>query len=132
MAGSKWASDTLLDLLLQYLEDNVDRISVCEEGCTTYEHATSTKGVATGKKLAISSTPTFTGPVDDAILTGRKTTIDEEAAITVDANGTPAEVCLCKSGTTTFLYKTSCTGAALVSGNTVTVPAWKINIPDPT
>ncbi len=125
----KWASDTLLDLLLQYLEDNVDRISVCTSQPTTYAEATTNAG-AGGYKLAISSTPTFTGPIDDT--SGRKTTIDEEAAITVDVSGTALHVALAKSTGSVLLYVTTCTSQALTSGNTVTIPAWKINVPDPT
>ena len=125
---AKWASDTLLDLLLQYLEDNVDRISVCETQPTTYAEATSNKGGG-GYKLAISTTPTFTGPADDT--SGRKTTVDEEASITVDVSGDAQHIALCKSGTSTLLYVTTCTQQALTAGNTVTIPAWKINVPDP-
>jgi hypothetical protein len=125
---AKWASDTLLDLLLQYLEDNVDRISVCETQPTTYAEATTNKGSG-GNKLAISSTPTFTGPADDT--SGRKTTVDEEASITVDVSGDAQHVALSKSGTSALLYVTTCTLQALTAGNTVTIPAWKINVPDP-
>lgn len=125
---AKWASDTLLDLLLQYLEDNVDRISVCETQPTTYAEATSNKGGG-GYKLAISTTPTFTGPADDT--SGRKTTIDQEASITVDVSGDAQHIALSKSGTSALLYVTTCTLQALTAGNTVTIPAWKVNIPDP-
>ena len=75
----------VLDAALQYLEDNVDWISVCEGEPTTYEHAHSDKGVATGKVLAHSVTPTFTGPVaGDGGGSSRKTGVDEEASMTVD------------------------------------------------
>jgi hypothetical protein len=130
MAGSKLVADAVLDAALQYLEDNVDFISVCESTCTTYEHAHSNKGTGTGKALASSGTPTFTGPADDT--SGRKTTIDEEANITVDISGDAEEICLCDVGSTALLYKTSCTLQALVAANTVTIPAWKISIADPT
>lgn len=130
MAGTKLVNDLVLDAALQYLEDNVDWISVCEEACTTYEHAHSNKGTATGKVLASSATPTFTGPADDT--SGRKTTVDEEAAMSVAISGTAAEICLCDVSATALLYKTSCTDQSLTAGNTVTVPAWKISIADPT
>ncbi len=130
MAGSKLVDDLVLDAALQYLEDNVDWISICEATCTTYEHAHSNKGTATGKVLAHSTTPTFTGPADDT--SGRKTTVDEEAAMTVDISGNAEEVCLCDVSATKLLYKTSCTLQALTAANTVTCPAWKIGIADPT
>lgn len=126
----KLVADAVLDAALQYLEDNVDFISVCEGAPTTYEHAHSTKGTGTGKALASSATPTFTGPADDT--SGRKTTIDEEPSITVDASGTADHVALCNTTGTALLYVTTATQQALTSGNTVTVPAWKISIADPT
>lgn len=127
---AKLVADAVLDAALQYLEDNVDFLSVCEGAPTTYEHAHSNKGTATGKVLASSATPTFTGPADDT--SGRKTTVDEEAAMTVDVSGTADHVALCDVGSTALLYVTTCTEQALTAGNTVTVPAWKISIADPT
>ena len=123
--------NTVLDAALQYLEDNVDWISVCEGAPTTYEHAHSNKGVGAGKVLAHSVTPTFTGPADGDT-NGRKTTIDEEANITVDVSGDADHVALCDVGSTALLYVTTCTQQALTQGNTVTIPAWDIEIADPT
>jgi len=129
----KTCASAILDAALQYIEDNVDRISVCEGEPTTYEHATSTKGVATGKKLAMSSTPTFTGPAaGDGGGSSRKTAVDLEATIAVDASGSADHVALCKSGTSALLYVTTCTAQVLTAGNTVTIPAWDIEIGTPT
>jgi hypothetical protein len=129
---AKLVADAVLDAALQYLEDNVDFLSVCEGAPTTYEHAHSNKGTATGKALASSATPTFTGPVDDAASPyGRKTTVDEEAAMSVAVSGDADHVALCKTGTTVLLYVTTCTLQTLTAGNTVTAPAWKIQIGDP-
>jgi len=122
----------MLDAALQYLEDNADRISVCEGAPTTYEHATSTKGTATGKKLAMSTTPTFTGPAaGDGGGSSRKTAVDAEPTITIDASGTADHVALSKSGTSALLYVTECTENALTAGNTVSIPAWDIEIGSP-
>jgi len=127
---AKLVADAVLDAALQYLEDNVDFISVCEGAPTTYEHAHSNKGTATGKVLASSATPTFTGPADDT--SGRKTTIDEEPTITIDVSGDADHVALVDVSMTTLLYVTTCTLQTLTAANTVTIPAWKITIPDPT
>ena len=127
---AKLVADAVLDAALQYLEDNVDFLSVCEGAPTTYEHAHSKKGTGAGKALASSATPTFTGPADDT--SGRKTTVDEEAAMTVDVSGAADHVALCDVGSTALLYVTTATEQSLTSGNTVTVPAWKIGIGDPT
>ena len=127
----KLVHDDVLDAALQFIEDNVDWISVCEGAPTTYEHAHSNKGVGAGKVLASSATPTFTGPAEgDA--NGRKTTVDEEATITVDVSGDADHVALCDVGETKLVYVTTCTLQALVAANTVTIPAWDIEIADPT
>ena len=128
----KWVNSAVLDAALQYLEDNSDRISVCETQPTPYAEAISNNG-AGGYKLAMSSTPTFTGPgAGDSGGTSRKTTVDQEPTITVDVSGDAQHVALCKSGTTALLYVTTCTLQALTAGNTVTIPAWDVEIGSPT
>ena len=128
---AKLVHDNVLDAALQYLETNVDWIAVCEGAPTTYEHAHSNKGVGTGKVLAHSATPTFTGPAEgDA--SGRKTAVDEEATITIDISGDADHIALVFVGSTLLLYATTCTLQALVAANTVTIPTWDIEIADPT
>jgi len=128
---AKLVHDNVLDAALQYLETNVDWIAVCEGAPTTYEHAHSNKGTGTGKVLAHSATPTFTGPAEgDA--SGRKTAVDEEATITVDISGDADHIALVFVGSTLLLYATTCTLQALVAANTVTIPSWDIEIADPT
>ena len=101
-----------------------DRISVCSTQPTTYTEAITTY------KLAISTTPTFTGPAAGDV-SGRKITVDQETLMTVDASGTAAHVALCISGTTKLLLVTTCTSQVLTAGNTVNIPAWDDEIADP-
>ena len=123
----------VLDAALQYLEDNVDFISVCETEPTTYEQGHSNKGTGAGKVLASSATPTFTGPVaGDGGASSRKTAVDEEATITVDITGDADHVALCFTGSTLLLYVTTCTQQSLTAANTVTIPTWDIEIGTPT
>ena len=128
----KSCASAVLDAALDYLETNTDRISVCETQPTTYVEATTNKG-AGGYKLAMSNTPTFTGPgPGDGGGSSRKTTVDQEANIAVDVTGDAQHVALCKSGTSALLYVTTCTLQPLTGGNTVTIPAWDIEIGTPT
>jgi hypothetical protein len=126
----KLVDDEVLDAALQHLEDHVDWISVCEGAPTTYEHAHSNKGSGAGKALAHSVTPTFTGPTNGDT-NGRKTTIDEEPANTIDVSGNSDHVALVRTDTSKLLYATTCTLQALVAAGTVTIPAWDIEIADP-
>jgi len=122
--------DDVLDTPLQYIEDNADWCGICEGEPTTYEHAHSNKGVGLGKCLA-NHAPTFTGPGAGDV-SGRKTTVDEEAADTVDVSGDADHIALCDVGVTKLLLVTTCTLQALVAANTVTMPAWDIEFTDPT
>jgi hypothetical protein len=61
---------------------------------------------------------------------GRKVTIAQQSSIPIVLSGTATHVAL--ASTNTLLYVTTCTSQALTSGGTVTVPAWKITVADPT
>lgn len=60
---------------------------------------------------------------------GRKVTIGQQASVPIDASGTAAHISL--DDGSALLYVTTCTSQALTSGGTVTVPAWDIEIADP-
>ena len=126
----KLVANEVLDAALQDLETNCDWISVCEGAPTTYEHAHSDKGTGTGKVLAHSITPTFTGPGEGDV-DGRKTAVDEEPTILIDFSGDADHVALVFVGSTILLYVTTCTLQALVAAGTVTIPTWDIEIADP-
>lgn len=59
---------------------------------------------------------------------GRKLTVAQQSAITIDSSGTATHVVL-DDGTN--IYVTTCTSQALTAGGTVTVPAFDIEIADP-
>jgi hypothetical protein len=60
---------------------------------------------------------------------GRKTTVAQQANIDIDASGDAT--CVTLDDGTVLQYVTTCTTQALTSGGTVTVPAWDIEIADP-
>jgi len=66
----------------------------------------------------------------DGDASGRKVTVAQQADVPIDASGTATHICL--DDGTTLLYVTTCTSQALTSGGTVTVPAWDVEIADPT
>jgi hypothetical protein len=61
---------------------------------------------------------------------GRKVTTTAKAAVPVDVTGSAQHVALVDA--TNLLYVTTCTPQTLTAGNTVDIPAWKINLQDPT
>jgi hypothetical protein len=63
---------------------------------------------------------------------GRQVTVGAQTGMSVTASGTATHIVLGTVSDTTYRYTTTCTSQALVSGNTVNVPAWVITIGDPT
>jgi hypothetical protein len=63
---------------------------------------------------------------------GRKVTMAQKTGVTVDSSGTANHIALCNSGDSSLRYVTTCTSQVLTAGNTVTFPAWDIEIADPT
>ena len=123
---AKYQIDAMLDAALNYIKTNTRKMSVCTTMPTTYTQATSTYKLA--MKSSMSSTD-FTGPADGTT-SGRKVTINAQAAVTVDTGGTALFVALCSDDT--LLYVTTCTSMVLVQAETVDIPAWNIEIGDAT
>jgi len=62
-------------------------------------------------------------------VSGRKSTLAQQAGVAITASGTATHVAI-DDGTDYVV--TTCTAQALTSGGTVTIPAWKREIADPT
>jgi hypothetical protein len=63
---------------------------------------------------------------------GRKVTVAAKSGVSVTASGTATHIAIARSTDSTLRYVTTCTSQALTSGNTVNIPAWKIEVADPT
>ena len=63
-------------------------------------------------------------------VSGRKCTIAQQACVSIDSSGTATHVVLASASV--LLYVTTCTSQPLTSGGTVTIPAWKFEVADPT
>ncbi len=124
---AKIVHDDVFDGALNIIKNNATRICVCSTQPTTYAEATSTY------KLAIKTITSsdFTGPANGDV-SGRKLTSNAQSGLTVDASGTAAHIALCDSANSKLLYVTTCTSQALTAGNTTNIPAWDVEIADPT
>ena len=126
------AHDDVLDDGLDAMKAEVDAVAgemtICEGEPTTFEHADSNKGTATGKVLARVVNPTLTIEDDTS---GRKCTISAESDVTIDISGDADHIAL-TDGSSKLWFVTTCTEQALVAAGTVDIPAWKINVKDPT
>lgn len=123
---AKSVHNDVLDQALNYIKNNATRICVCSTEPTTYTEAITTY------KLAIKtiSSSDFTGPADGDT-NGRKVTSNAHNGVTVDASGTALHIALCDSVNSKLLYVTTCTSQALTAGNTVNIPAWDVELADP-
>jgi hypothetical protein len=123
---AKLVDDTVLDGALNILRNGVTQLLVCSTQPTNYTEATSTYMLASRTGLTSGS---FTGPANGDT-NGRKLTVNQQATISVSTGGSAQHIALCSG--TVLLYVTTCTAQTLVGGNTVTVPAWDVEIADPT
>lgn len=118
-------NDLLLDLPLQAIEDDADRMDICSQEPANYTEATSTFTLGNETTLA------YTGP-SDRTPNGRETEVDAITAGSVTATDTATHWALSKTPATSTLY---CAGAlsssqGVTSGNTFTLTATVIGIPD--
>lgn len=122
---AKWANDDVMDAALDEVAE-ANQLLVCSS-------QPANRAAALSAALAdVSLTPgdgngDFT--IGNGDTSGRKLTVAEQANVEVDTSGTATHVALIDG--TRLLYVTTCTSQALVDGNTVTVPAWDIEIADP-
>jgi myosin-crossreactive antigen len=123
---AKSATDDVLDALLTKVA-TATSLSVCATAPTTRTEAVTTNMLATVTVTAGDGNGDFVIADDTS---GRKLTISEQAAIEVINTGDADHIAL--TDDTDLLIVTTCTTQSLTDGNTVTVPAWKINVPDPT
>lgn len=122
----KAVHDDVLDGALNILKNNATRLTICSAQPTTYAEANATYALA---DVTIDSTD-FTNANGDT--NGRKTTVGAQSSITIDSSGDATHVALLDVANSKLLYVTTCTSQTLTSGGTVNLPAFDIEIADPT
>jgi len=126
---AKSAHDDVLDALLNYIADNCKRITVCSTQPTTY-----TEGNATYALADVTTTEGVGGgdfTLANGDTNGRKLTVASQADIDIDSSGTAQHIALLDVDNSKLLYVTTCTSQALTDTGTVTIPAFDIEIADP-
>jgi hypothetical protein len=118
-------TDNALDNGLAYLVSNGSRIDLCSQEPANYTEATSTFTLANKTGLTLDALANHTS--------GRKTTVPAITDGTVTGTGTATHWALSKTTATTELLATNSLTAsqAVTSGNTFTLDAIIIAIPDP-
>lgn len=121
---AKATPDAVLDQMADYLAANADTLYVCSDQPANFA------GIAA---VALADVAIDSGDFTKANgdVSGRKTTVAAQNGITVDSTGEADHIVLADVGATTLLYVTTCTAQTLTAGNTVNVPAWDIEVADP-
>ena len=117
--------DSVLDAALQKLEDDTENLYITNAEATTYTEAITTF------KLGTKASPSFTGPVNGDV-SGRKTTIDAITDGTVSATDDATHWALTDNSATDLLAAGALASSqGVTDGNTFTLTAFDIEIPDP-
>lgn len=123
---AKYANDDVMDAALDEVA-TATTLTVCSTQPTTRTEAITTYKLADVTVTAGDGNGDFT--IANGDTSGRKLTVAAQADIPVDTSGTAEHIALCDGSR--LLYVTTCTSQAITSGNTVTIPAWDIEIADP-
>jgi len=122
---AKYVNDLVYDAAIDYIKNNATEEYLCSSQPTTRATAIS---AALATKTGLTS-GSFTGAADGDI-SGRKVTINAQSGLTIDVGGTATHVALCSA--TQLLMVHTCTSQVVTAGNTVTIPAHKLEIADVT
>lgn len=121
---AKWANDSMMDAALDWLSAGTGIVMLA---CTSQPADRAAALAAALADVALAGGD-FTKANGDT--SGRKVTIAQKSNVSIGANGTATHVAIVDG--TTLRYVTTCTSQVLNSGGTVTIPAWDIEVADPT
>lgn len=124
---AKSVHDDVLDQSLAYIKAQGTRLCVCSTQPTTHTEALTTYMLA----IKTITNTDYTGPADGDS-SGRKVRVNAASGVSVTNSGDAEHVALVDFANSKLLYVTTCTLQTLTAGNTVDVPAWDVEIADPT
>ena len=124
---AKAIPDAILDKTLDEIATATKQV-LCSAQPTTYTEANSTYALA---DIVIDGSD-FTKANGDT--SGRKVTIGAQSGVLIDSSGTGTHIALVRTADSTLIYVTTCTSQAVTANgsNTVNMPAWDIELADPT
>jgi len=117
-------SDNVLDEGLDYLTANGTRIDICSAEPTTYTEATSTNTLGNKTSLTV-------GAAQDGASSGRRVTVPAITDGSVTGTDTATHWALTDGVSELLATEALSSSQAVTSGNTFTLDAIDITIPDP-
>lgn len=121
---AKQAPDATIDSMFDYV-DQCNIMHVCSAEPANYA------GIAAVSLASVALTPDTDFTKANGDTSGRKVTVAAKSAVSVSSSGTATHIAIARSTDSTLRYVTTCTSQALTSGNTANIPAWKIEVQDP-
>lgn len=122
---AKIVHDDVLDGALNIIKNNCTRMTVCSTQPTTYTEGNATYALAD----VTMASGDFT--IANGDTSGRKLTVAAKSAVPVDSSGTAQHIALLDVSNSKLLYVTTTTSKSLTSGDNVDIPAWDVEIADP-
>jgi hypothetical protein len=122
----KVAPDAVMDAAFDYI-DQADVLRVCSTLDSSPTHAE----IVTATLASVAITPDTDFTKADGDTSGRKVTVAAKSGVSVTASGDANHIALTTTSGSVVRYVTTCTTQTLTSGNTVNIPAWDIEINDP-
>ena len=119
---AKKCADSVLDAALDKIGDATSMIALAAEPA---DRSAALSGALATATMAGGDYTNANGDTN-----GRKVTVAQKSGVTVSATGTATHIALIDGSE--LLYVTTCTSQALTSGNTMTFPAWDVEVADPT
>jgi len=119
-------ADYVLDAALSKLDTEANRVDICSSEPTTYTAATSTNTLGNSTSISISA-PT------DGDTSGRKVTLSAISGASVTGTGTASHFAITDTTNSRLLATGALSGGgqSVTSGNTFSLTAMDIEIPDP-
>jgi len=128
---SKFVPDAVFSFYFGYISASSNMVAVCAGSPLTYSDCTS--NIATGGcMLALQPMTTGCFAVGDGSPNGRTITMTAKTAASIVNSGSALAVALVNTTAGSVTYITTCTSQYLVSGGTVDIPSWTVNVADPT
>lgn len=123
---TKFVNDAVLDVALDEIKQNCDKLVACDQYPTTFAEANATYALADVARVPGDFT------ISDGDTNGRKVRSAGVNGVTVDADGDADHVAWLDTGNSRILAVTECNLQQLVSGSTVDFPPFDYEIADPT
>ena len=128
MASTMFASSAFFEQGLNWLKTNGKLILVNTSSPASAAAARSDALAQTSSSSPVASTD-FTIAAGD--VSGYKITVAQWANLTVTSSGDAKNISITSCSSSDLMYYTTCNTKSLTTSDTVTIPAWDIEIRDP-